>query len=44
MRNNGYCAMVLAGVVLAGLAGILAGVWPARRASKIEVMEALQYE
>ena len=31
-------------LVLAGLAGILAGVWPARRASKIEVMEALQYE
>ena len=31
-------------LILAGLAGILAGVWPARRASKIEVMEALQYE
>ena len=31
-------------LVLAGFAGILAGVWPARRASKIEVMEALQYE
>ncbi len=31
-------------LVLAGFAGILAGVWPARRASRIEVMEALQYE
>ncbi len=31
-------------LILAGLAGILAGFWPARRASKIEVMEALQYE
>jgi ABC-type lipoprotein release transport system permease subunit len=29
---------------MAGVAGILAGIWPARRASKIEVMEALQYE
>ena len=31
-------------LILAGLAGILAGVWPARRAAKIEVIEALQYE
>jgi putative ABC transport system permease protein len=31
-------------LIFAGIAGILAGVWPARRASKIEVMEALQYE
>lgn len=31
-------------VFLAGVAGIIAGIWPARRASKIEVMEALQYE
>ena len=29
---------------MAGVAGIIAGIWPARRASKIEVMEALQYE
>ena len=35
---------VLVVLVVAGIAGILAGVWPARRASKIEVMEALQYE
>jgi putative ABC transport system permease protein len=31
-------------LVLAAIAGVLAGIWPARRASKIEVMEALQYE
>ena len=31
-------------LVLAAIAGVLAGVWPARRASKIEVMEALSYE
>ncbi len=31
-------------LLLAGIAGIVAGIWPARRASKIEVMEALQYE
>jgi putative ABC transport system permease protein len=31
-------------LVVAGIAGVVAGVWPARRASKIEVMEALQYE
>jgi putative ABC transport system permease protein len=31
-------------LVVAGIAGIIAGIWPARRASKIEVMEALQYE
>jgi len=31
-------------LIAAGIAGVLAGVWPARRAAKIEVMEALQYE
>jgi putative ABC transport system permease protein len=31
-------------LVLAGIAGVLAGIWPARRASRIEVIEALQYE
>ncbi len=31
-------------LVATGVAGILAGIWPARRASQIEVMEALQYE
>ena len=31
-------------LILAGIAGVIAGIWPARRASKIEVMEALQYE
>ena len=35
---------VIAVLVLSGVAGLLAGIWPARRASKIEVMEALQYE
>ncbi|MBA2524108.1 MAG: FtsX-like permease family protein, partial [Solirubrobacterales bacterium] len=35
---------ILMVLIAAGIAGILAGVWPARRASKIEVMEALQYE
>ena len=31
-------------LILAALAGIVAGIWPARRAAKIEVIEALQYE
>ena len=31
-------------LVLAAVAGVLAGIWPARRASRIEVMEALAYE
>jgi ABC-type antimicrobial peptide transport system permease subunit len=31
-------------LVVSGIAGVFAGIWPARRASKIEVMEALQYE
>ncbi|MFN8114241.1 MAG: FtsX-like permease family protein [Solirubrobacterales bacterium] len=37
-------AGIIVVLVVAGIAGILAGIWPARRASKIEVMEALQYE
>jgi putative ABC transport system permease protein len=37
-------AGILAVLVLAAIAGVVAGIWPARRASKIEVMEALQYE
>ena len=37
-------AALIAVLVVAGIAGIVAGIWPARRASKIEVMEALQYE
>ncbi|HKJ36369.1 MAG TPA: FtsX-like permease family protein [Solirubrobacterales bacterium] len=37
-------AGILVVLVLAAIAGVLAGVWPARRASRIEVMEALQYE
>ncbi len=35
---------IIAVLILAGIAGVIAGIWPARRASKIEVMEALQYE
>jgi len=35
---------IIAVLVLSAIAGVFAGVWPARRASKIEVMEALQYE
>jgi putative ABC transport system permease protein len=35
---------IIAVLVVAGIAGVIAGIWPARRASKIEVMEALQYE
>lgn len=31
-------------LIVAGIAGIVAGIWPARRASRIEVIEALQYE
>ncbi len=41
-------AIPIAGIVVvlivAGIAGVVAGIWPARRASKVEVMEALQYE
>jgi putative ABC transport system permease protein len=37
-------AGILVVLVLAAIAGVIAGIWPARRASKIEVMEALQYE
>jgi putative ABC transport system permease protein len=35
---------IIAVLVLSAIAGVLAGIWPARRASKIEVMEALAYE
>ncbi len=37
-------AGIIVVLVLAGLAGIGAGIWPARRAARIEVIEALQYE
>jgi ABC-type antimicrobial peptide transport system permease subunit len=30
--------------VLAGLAGVLAAIWPARRAAKLDVLEAISYE
>ena len=31
-------------LVLAGLAGVLAAIWPARRAAKLNVLEAISYE
>ena len=31
-------------ILLAGIAGVLAAVWPARRAAKLDVLEALAYE
>jgi putative ABC transport system permease protein len=31
-------------VVIAGFAGVLAAVWPARRAAKLDVLEAISYE
>lgn len=37
-------AGIITVLILAGVAGVVAGIWPARRASRIEVMEALQYE
>jgi putative ABC transport system permease protein len=30
--------------VLAALAGVLAAVWPARRAARLDVLQALAYE
>jgi putative ABC transport system permease protein len=31
-------------VILAGLAGLLAGVWPARRAARLDVLDAISHE
>ena len=31
-------------VVLAGFAGVLAAIWPARRAAKLNVLESIAYE
>jgi putative ABC transport system permease protein len=31
-------------LVLAGLAGVLAAIWPARRAARLDVLQALAYE
>ena len=36
--------LLVAVLVLAGVAGILAGILPARRAARVDVIEALQYE
>jgi ABC-type antimicrobial peptide transport system permease subunit len=30
--------------VFAGLAGVFAAIWPARRAAKLNVLEAISYE
>ena len=35
---------ILVLVVLAGVAGVLAAVWPARRAAKLDVLKALAWE
>jgi putative ABC transport system permease protein len=37
-------ALLIAVIVLAGVAGVLAAVLPARRAARVNVIEALQYE
>jgi putative ABC transport system permease protein len=37
-------AGIIVVLIVSGIAGVFAGIWPARRASKVEVMEALQYE
>ena len=31
-------------LVFAGLIGVLAAIWPARRAAKLDVLEAISYE
>ena len=31
-------------LVFAGLAGVLAAIWPARRAARLNVLEAISYE
>jgi putative ABC transport system permease protein len=50
LKNEGITEFVVpAGqlvvyLVLAGLAGVLAAIWPARRAAKLDVLEAIAYE
>jgi len=50
LRNQGVTEFVLpvgqlvVYLVLAGLAGVLAAIWPARRAAKLDVLEAISYE
>jgi putative ABC transport system permease protein len=50
LRNEGVTEFVLpvgqlvVYLVLAGLAGVLAAIWPARRAAKLDVLEAISYE
>lgn len=50
LRNEGVTEFVLpvgqltVYLVLAGLAGVLAAIWPARRAAKLDVLRAISYE
>jgi putative ABC transport system permease protein len=50
LRNEGVTEFVLpvgqlvVYLVLAGLAGVLAAIWPARRAAKLDVLQAISYE
>ena len=37
-------AQIIILILLAGIAGVLAAVWPARRAAKLDVLKALAYE
>jgi putative ABC transport system permease protein len=50
LRDQGLTALSIPGgqlvvyVVLAGVAGVIAGIWPARRAAKLNVLEAIATE
>ncbi|MEZ0233885.1 MAG: ABC transporter permease [Actinomycetota bacterium] len=50
LRNEGVTEFVVpvgqlvVYLMLAGLAGVLAAIWPARRAAKLNVLEAISYE
>ncbi len=50
LANQGVTELVIPGgqlvvyVVFAALAGVLAAVWPARRAAKLDVLESISYE
>ncbi len=49
LRSQGVAFLVPVGqlvafVILAGVAGVAAAVLPARRASRLDMLEALQYE
>jgi len=50
LRDQGLTVLSIPGgqlvfyVILAGIAGVIAGIWPARRASKLNVLEAIATE